>query len=248
MTEQTESEIGWDETVDVLCIGIGPGVLAYGIFCAASDLEVLIIECADLDPQTGDWRSDMTEDLDVGQSDASLSLIRAEPVPVQPINDRTKLEPFVGEHLRQWSAGCLASPFGVMFTEVPDLDVMRTPEGQSITAGIVGGYRGADGPPGPTLVRWLRENAEGLFAPADDRLDGLVVEDGRIAGVILDTADGPRRIGVTRGLALSLGVEPECWPDQPELAGLEVDVAVVGRKAGRFARVELLAGMSNSSG
>ena len=28
---------------------------------------------------------------------------------------------------------------------------------------------------------------EMLFAPADDRLDGLVVEDGRIAGVILDT-------------------------------------------------------------
>jgi hypothetical protein len=91
------------------------------------------------------------------------------------------------------------------------------------------------------LVRWLRENAEGLFAPADDRLDGLVVEEGRIAGVILDTADGPCRIGVNRGLALSLAVEPQYWPDQPELAGLEVDVAVVGRQAGRFARVELIA-------
>ena len=241
MAEPAESEIDWDETVDVLCVGDGPGALAYGILCTAADLDVLIIECAELDPQTRDWHSDMTADLDGGQPDACLSLMRAEPVPVQPINDRTKLEPFVGEHLRQWSAGCLASPFGVMFTEVPDLGPMRTAEGRSITAGIVGKYRCAGGAPGPTLVSWLRENAEGLFAPADDRLDGLVVDNGRIAGVILDTADGPCRIGVTRGLALSLAREPERWPDQPELAGLEVDVAIVGRQAGRFARVELLA-------
>ena len=240
MTEHPESD-GWDETVDVLCVGEGPGALAYAIFCAAADLDVLIVELSDLDPQTCEWRTAMTEDLDGGPPDPHLSLIRAEPVPVLPINDRTKLEPFVGEHLRQWSAGCLASPFGVMFTEVPDLGAMRTAEGRSITAGIVGGFRCAGGAPGPTMVRWLRENAEGLFAPADDRLGGLVVEEGRIVGVILDTADGPCRIGVNRGLALSLAVEPQYWPDQPELAGLEVDVAVVGRQAGRFARVELLA-------
>jgi len=240
MTEHLESD-NWDETVDVLCVGEGPGALAYGILCTAADLDVLIIESADLDPQTRDWHSCMTEGLDGGRSDARLSLIRAEPVPVQPINDRTKLEPFVGEHLRQWSAGCLASPFGVMFTVVPELRSMRTVEGESVTAGIVGSYRCDGGPPGPALANWLRANAEGLFAPADDRLDGLVIEDGRIAGVILDTADGPCRVGVTHGLALSLAVGPQRWPDQPELAGLQVDVAVVGRQAGRFARVELLA-------
>jgi hypothetical protein len=239
MTEHPESD-DWDETVDVLCVGEGPGALAYGILCDAADLEVLIIESTELDPQTREWLGDMTEDLEAGRPDGRLSLIRAEPVPVRPINDRTKLEPFVGEHLRQWSAGCLASPFGVIMSHVPDLVSMRTAEGESITAGIVGGYRCAGEAPGPALVRWLRENAEGLFAPADDRLAGLVVEDGRIVGVILDTADGPRRIGVTRGLALSLAVEPEHWPDQPELDGRTVDVAVLGRAAGRFATVGLL--------
>ncbi|MEI6253070.1 MAG: hypothetical protein WCP30_09720 [Mycobacteriaceae bacterium] len=240
MTEHLESA-DWDETVDVLCVGEGPGALAYGIFCDASDLDVLIVECAELDPQTRDWRRAMTEDLDGGPPDARLPLISAEPVPVQPINDRTRLEPFVGEHLRQWSAGCLASPFGVMFSHVPDLDPMRTAEGQSVTAGVVGSFQCDGGPPGPALVRWLRERAEGLFGPADDRLDGLIIEDGRIAGVVLHTADGPCRVGATHGLVLSLGGAPECWPDQPELAGLEVDVAVVGRRAGRFARVQLLA-------
>ena len=240
MTEYPESD-GWDETVDVLCVGDGPGALAYGIFCTTVDLDVLIIESGELDPQTLQWRDLMTEDLAGCPPDARLSLIQAEPVPVHTINDRTKLEPFVGEHLRKWSAGCLASTFGVMFTEVPDLAPMRTDADESVTGGVVGSYRCEDGTPGPALLRWLRENAEGLFAPADDRLDGLVVEDGRVTGVVLDTADGPRRIGATRGVALSLGWVPGCWPEQPELAGLTVDIAVLGRTAGRFATVGLLA-------
>ena len=239
MTEHPEFA-DWDETVDVLCVGDGPGALAYGIFCAAADLEVLIIESAELDPQTRDWHGVMTEDLGDGAPDARLSLIRAEPIPVRPINDRTKLEPFVGEHLRQWSARCVASPFGVMMSHVPDLDAMRTDGGESITAGVVGSFRCDGGPPGPALAHWLRERAEGLFAPAEDRLDGFVIGDGRIAGVALNTTDGPRRIGITHGLALSIAVEPQHWPDQPELHGRTVDVAILGRPAGRFATVGLL--------
>lgn len=240
MTESPESA-DWDETVDVLCVGEGPGALAYGIFCAASDLDVLIVESGDLDPQALDWRSAMTEDLGDCPPEANLALIHAEPVAAEKINDRTKLEPFVGEDLRRWSAGCLASPFGLMMSHVPDLDAMRTTAGESITAGIVDSYRCRATPPGPALAGWLRERAEGLFGPADDRLDGLVIQDGRIAGVVLNTADGPCRVGITHGLAVSLGGAPEHWPDQPELAGLTVDVAVIGRRAGRFATVGLLA-------
>jgi hypothetical protein len=240
MAEHSEFD-DWDETVDVLCVGDAPGALAYGIFCNAADLDVLIIESAELDPQTRDWLGDMTEGLNGGAPDARLSVIRAEPVPAKKINDRTRLEPFVGEHLRQWSAGCLASPFGVVMSHVPDLETMRTTEGDSVTAGIVGSYRCDGGPPGPALTHWLHERAEGLFAPAEDRLDGLIITDGRIAGVVLNTTDGPRRIGITGGMALSPAVAPQPWPDQPEIAGLRVDVAVVGRQAGRFARVELLA-------
>lgn len=240
MTEPEESA-GWDEIVDVLCVGDGPGVLAFGIFCAASDLEVLIVESADLDPQTSAWRGAMIEDLGDGATDAGLTLIHADPVPVQKANDSTKLEPFVGEHLRQWSAGCLTSPFGVVTNYVPDLEAMRTTEGEAVVVGVVGSYRCESPRPGPELAAWLRERAEGLFGPADDRLEEVIVEDGRVIGVILRTADGPCRIGVNQGLALSVGAAPEVWPDQPELVGLPVDVAVVGRPAGRFATVGLLA-------
>ena len=240
MTESPE-RADWDETVDVLCVGEGPGVLAYGIFCAASDLDVLIVESPELDQQTLQWRNAMTEDLVGFSPDPNLKLIHAEPVAAEKINDRTVLEPFVGEHLRQWSASCLGSPFGLMTSHVPDLDMMRTADGGSIMAGVVGSYRCDAAQPGPALVGWLRERAEGLFGPAEDRLDGLVIEDGRIAGVVLTTAAGPCRVGITNGLALSLGGAPESWPVQTELAGLAVDVAVIGRRAGRFATIGLLA-------
>lgn len=240
MTDEPESTPNWDETVDVLCVGDGPGSLAYGILCAASDLEVLIVESARLDSETEQWRAEMTEDLHGNVEDPHLALIYAEPVVMQKTTDRTRLEPFVGEHLRRWSAGCLNSPFGVMTSHVPGLDTMRTRDGQTIVAGVLGPWR-CDVPPGPALAAWLTERAEGLLAPADDRLDGLVLEDGRIAGVVLDTADGPRRIGATHGLALGLGSTPDTWPEQPELAGQTVDVALIGRRAGRFARVGLLA-------
>lgn len=240
MTEHSESA-DWDETVDVLCVGDGPGALAYGLYCAADDLDVLIIESTDLDPQTAAWRDAMTEDLGGCPMEADLSLIHAESVPAEKVNDRTVLEPFVGEHLRQWSARCLASPFGVVTSHVPDLAAMRTADGQALTAGIVGGFRCEDGRPGRAVTSWLRDRAEGLFGPAEDRLDGLIVEEGRIAGVVLDTAEGPCRIGLTQGLALSLGAIPECWPEQSDFAGRSVDVAVIGRRAGRFATVGLLA-------
>jgi len=240
MAEPAESGIDWDETVDVLCVGTGPGVLAYGIFCAASDLDVLIVESPELDAQTAQWCGVMTEGLAGAAPTAELPLIHAEPVAPVRIDDRTRLEPFVGEELRQWSASCLASAFGVMFTEVPDLDPMRTSDGVSITAGVAGAYRFAEKPPGAALARWLREQADDLLGPDGDRLAGLVTDEGRIAGVDLHTDDGPRRIAAAKGVAFGVGPMPDGWPEQPELDGLTVEVAVVSRIAGRFARVELL--------
>ena len=86
MAEPAESEIDWDETVDVLCVGTGPGVLAYGMFCAASDLDVLIVESPELDAQTAQWCAVMAEDLAGGAPTSELSVLHAEPVaPVRPV-------------------------------------------------------------------------------------------------------------------------------------------------------------------
>jgi len=232
-------DLDWDEAVDVLCVGTGAGSLAYGILCDAAGLEVLIVESPHLDPQTREFRDAMTADLGDCPPALDLALNRAERV-TAPSGRRAKLETFDGERLRQWSARCLASPFGVLFTEVAALEAMRTDAGESITAGLIAGYQPDPKQPGPALWRWLHERAAGLFGPEEHRLGGLVVADGRIAGVTLDTMDGPRRIGTAAGLAISVGPAPDSWPAQPDLAGVTAAVAVVSRWAGRFARVELL--------
>lgn len=241
MTESGDgqTDLDWDEAVDVLCVGAGPGSLAYGILCDAAGLEVLIVESPHLDPQTREFCDAMTADLGGCPPALELAVNRAETV-AAPSGRGVKLETFDGEQLRQWSARCFASPFGVLLTEVPALEAMRTDAGESITAGLIAGYQPDPGQPGPALSRWLRERAAGLFAPEEDRLGGLVVAEGRIAGVTLDTTDGTRRIGTAAGLAIAVGPALDCWPAQPELAGVTAAVAVVSRWAGRFARVELL--------
>ncbi|MFM9035905.1 MAG: hypothetical protein ACKOQ4_16760 [Mycobacterium sp.] len=229
----------WDDVVDLLCVGAEPGPLAYGILCAAKGLDVIVVESAHLDPQTLDYRVAMTEDLEEDEPDPSLTLTCAAPAP-PATGKRAVLEPFVGEELRRWSAACRRSPFGVLCTGVPDLEPMCDAGGRSITAGLIGGYRSDGGAPGPDLVRWLRDRAAGLLAPASDRLAGLILQEGRIAGAVLDDGGGPRRVGTCAGLALPVGSGPALWPDQPELAGVDAEVAVVGRRGGRFARVELI--------
>ncbi len=244
----TDSCPRWDEVVDVICVGPGPGSLAYAIGCAAADREVLLVKKpAKPDAVLIDLLEEMTEDLGDPEPDCALAVGTAVPEPPAAESGfratmksplAAPLEPFVGQQLRGWSAQCLASPYGVMFTEVPDvLAPMRTSGGQSITAAILGDYR-------DSLCASLLRHADGYGLVAADRLAGLVVADGRIAGAALDTASGPWLVGVTEGIAVSVG---PMWPEPPESAGADhsadhgadLEVAVVGRRFGRFARVEL---------
>ncbi len=64
----------------------------------------------------------MTEDLglsDTPATDLELSAERAKPVPVKT-DRRATIEPFFGSRLRDWSVRCIASPFGVIYSQIPD--------------------------------------------------------------------------------------------------------------------------------
>ena len=230
------TDAGWDDVVDVICVGTRPGVLAYAICCAAADLDVLIVALADdRDPQIDALYSAMTEDL--GDPAPELTVAVSTLTPLESSTGGWhQLEPFIGEHLRQWSAQCLAAPTGVMFTQVSRiLEPMRTDAGESVTAATVGGGR-----PWLGLEKWLVDRALelDLIEPgtAPQEVAQLVVEGGRIAGVQL--ADGGR-IAATEGLALPVGpTVPVTLPDLPDG---EHQLAVVGRRVGRFARLELAA-------
>lgn len=248
MNERPDSDVAWDEVVDVICVGSSPGVLAYAICCVAADLDVVLVRPAgEPDPQTAAWYAAMTEDLpaprlnpgreNTAEDRHAFSLARLVPIPA-PTGKRVTLEPFVGEHLRQWSAHCAQSPFGVMFTQVPDLLVpMRTENGESVTAVSIGDFGSAksqahDG----GLEGWLlREAAEMDLLEPETVLAAMVLEGGRIAGVHLD--DGSL-IAAGGGLALPAGAAA---PRSPlPLEADDLVVAILGRPAGRFATVDLL--------
>ncbi len=239
MPESAESPTLWDDTVDVVCVGDSPGVLAFAICCAAADLDVLIVEPpAVADPELDAWRAAMTEDLhlgpglspgDPGNDRPGFSFARVTPAPV-PVGKRVTLEPFIGEHLRQWSADCLRSPFGVMFTQVPELLLpMRTEEGATITAAFLGVLPDGD------VLTWLADRALEAGVPDPEHaMSAMILEQGRVAGVELD--DGTR-VAATGGLAFPVDAHALV----PDLAGLgDCTVAMVGRPAGRFATVDLL--------
>lgn len=214
--------IDWDEVVDVICVGSGPGVLAYGLCCRAADLDVLFLDSPIVaDAGLTDFLAAMTDDLDGSSAESEIAVGRADPAPVA--SDGGTLEPFVGEHLRQWSARCLASPSGVLFTQVPDVLVpMVDGDGHTITTAVLGTGR-------ITLLEWLRDEAPS----AQERLEALVFDEGRIAGVRLD--DGST-VGAAGGVAFAVGPAVPDW--LTDIDG-DLDVAVVGRPAGRFARIEL---------
>lgn len=238
----------FDDTVDVVCIGSGPGVLAYALCCDAADRDVLLLAhpVSDLDPDTAGHIDAMYEDLGDAEPQAVLELITAETVAVPRTTRGTVVETFVGQRLREWSAQCTASAFGVMLTAVPEdlLMPMRTDAGESITAAIVGALRPDPARPGPTVCEWIDDEIErrGLSGIDGHCFAGFVYEEGEIVGVGVDTPSGRQRVEVTGCVAMSVGAVPAQWPAQPDLADAtgDVQIALIGRRAGRFARVGLL--------
>lgn len=246
------SELDWDEVVDVICAGAGPGAVAHAVLC--SDLG-LTVELADAvapsdvdDPDTSAYLAAMNDDLGLGDGAACLlevPVVRAEPV--APRTDRrARIEPFIGSRVRDWSAGCAVSVFGVLYTAVPEAGMiaMRTDGGESIRAAVLREYRPDTDCPGSALTDWLAEQARtrdlGGYGVG---LQRLIFEDGRVAGAAVGTASETTLIRARRGVALSTAAVPAgaSWPTQPDLRGTVAQVAIVSRTGSRFGRVELLA-------
>ena len=215
-------EHDWDDVADVICVGSGPGLIGYAAICGAEGLDVVRADlpAGAIDPEIAAYLAAMTEDLREGPIGDDHVPTRAAPVETAGGRGAT-VETFAGAALRLWSARCLASPPGVMVTHVPDhvLAPMRTDAGELITAAVV--HPGAD------------QDA----AASGDTLAGLIFEWGRLAGAALDGPQGRRLVRAEAGLAFSVGPAGGAAPG-PAPAG--ATVALVGRRAGRFARLEML--------
>ena len=207
----------WDDVVDVICVGSAPGVLAYLNACVAADLDVLhAVQPDEFDSETQSYLAAMTEDLGPGPQETETVVTRAVAAPLRR-DTRGRpdtLDPFFGAQLREWSARCAHSPFGVLFTQVPDQFIrMRTENGDIITAVTIPDIADTD-------------SATETFA-------GFVHEDGRIAGAVLTGRSGSRRVRADTGLVLPVGPSGGQWPPHD-------CTALVSRPAGRFARLEVV--------
>jgi len=241
-------EPAWDEVVDVLCVGTGPGALAYAICEVEHDADVLLIGGAEHDdPQTSEYLGAMTEDLRSDRpADLDLPIVRAEPVVAARGGRRDRIEPFIGSRLRDFSAECVTSVFGVLHTESdPAGAAVRTEAGDLLNATEFGRFRPGSDRPGPALVDWLDARAGELGIERDPAmaLQRMVFGAGRVAGAAVRGPSGTRLVSATRGVVLATKAVPADagWPVRPELRDTSFGIAIVRHTASRFGRVMLVA-------
>ncbi len=157
-------------------------------------------------------------------------------------SNSTQLAPFVGSRLRDWAAGCLASPSGFLCSRVPERKAvnMRSSQGEMFEVAAIGSV---DFSPDLVLTDWLSAQARerGIEVCIDSPLQRLVFEEGHVLGAVLDTPSGPCAVCARHGVLVSTGghdIEAAMPCDLPENATLHV--SVVRQAPSRFGRVALL--------
>jgi hypothetical protein len=244
-----ESDLDWDEVVDVICVGTEPGPTAQAISSIQCGRRVLAVARPHIfDTDTASYVTEMTADLEPPEPGPQLPLTRAWPTEVEPARGRV-IDTFVGAHLRDWAGQCWATPFGVLYTDAFGIDTaaMRTDEGLHIEAAVVGDYPSGAQRSGRAVADWLIAQAleHGVHPDLDLTLQRLIIEYGRVAGAELLTASGPLLVRALNGVALPSGdgdtaSSDACWALHADPGDGDIEVAIIGRPAGRFGRVELL--------
>lgn len=238
--EQPDTEIAWDDVVDVICVGSDPGPVAHAIAAAGSGLRVLVVARPDVwDTDTAAYIAEMTAELPALAEGPAVAVTLGRAIDAQPARGRV-IDTFEGARLGEFAAQCWASPLGVLYTDVyPPAALgatsMRTGADLRIEAIVIGTCA-----PDCAPAEWLAARAldDGIRPDRDVMWTRLVAEFGRVAGVELDTASGPVLVRAMEGVALPTARHSSDPPAQPGLPAAEV--AIVGLAAGRFSRVELL--------
>ena len=246
---QPESDLEWDEVVDVICVGTDPGPTAQAISGVQFDRRVLVVVQPQIwDTDTAAYIAEMTADLTPADPGLQVPLTRARPAESEPARGRV-IDTFVGAHLRDWAGQCWATPFGVLYTDPFGIDTaaMRTADGLRVEAVVVGDYPSDAERSGRALAQWLADQAldHDVQPDPDLTLQRLIIEYGRVAGAELLSASGPLLVRAMNGVALPSGGRDTATPDtdwaaRSDLTDADLEVAIVGRPAGRFGRVELL--------
>jgi hypothetical protein len=256
----------WDVEVDLLCAGTGGGALAAAIAAVDAGVDVLMtassggnhscegsasieglpgIGVADAD--TNAYFHALSDGLSIrrrgGAPTIDVPIRVLDPSPTAPPPGR--VAPFVGARLRDWAAGCLASPYGVIYSRVSERNAvtMRSSSGEAFEYASVGTIELGPDLRQLSLDDWLAAQAadRGVEVSASTSLQRIVFEDGQVIGAVLDTPSGTCAVRTRRGVSVSTG---GCDLDAAAPAysddHVRLQVCLVRQTPSRFGRIELL--------
>lgn len=247
-----DTDVAWDDAVDVVCTDAGYAGMICAIAASERGGEVMIagqqrhtrmwFDTLRGDPATTAYVAELAGDIDLKRltPDEEALPVRAVQAHREPsTNKRRRTVPaFDGGRLRRWAATCIASPTGYLYTRVTDWpsETMQSADGDllEVYASDPGAASADDG-----ILAGLAAQARGRRVQVRpvDAVTRLVFEDNTVAGVIFATPDGPLAIRARHGVLICGGAP--AGTDVPLAADLRP--ALVGRTASRFGRVELLA-------
>lgn len=254
-------EPDWDDEVDVVCTDSGVAGLATAISAVDEDGEVFVADLpsgptsrverqcgwfeAGGDVDTDEYFGELTADIDITtltQRDADLP-VRLAGVPVPP--RRRPVPTFEGWRLREWASRCIPSPTGYLYTQVTDWTsaTMDCGDDELLKVTEIGEMTPDPARPMGSVHEWLV--AEALARDMSPypvaSFDGLVFEEGVVVGAKFTTEYGIRTIRARHGVLICRNkTDADRVLDGAFPADSTVRVALVGKEASRFGRVELL--------
>ncbi|MGA5466968.1 hypothetical protein [Mycobacterium sp. NPDC050041] len=260
----------WDEEVDVVCVGGAVGALASALVAVDAGAEVFIATAprpiadevmapppshlergwlthAPDEDETRDYFTALSDDLArldpvAGDLELPTRVVRAQ---TPDERDGRWVEPFYGGRLRNWASECLRSPYGLLHSRVSDWQTttMRTLSGRAIEVKPLGAVATA-ATAAPSLADWLAGQARDRRIRVRDgvALERVVFEDGEVAGVVVDSIDGPFAVRARHGVTIAPADGHALAAGERPLHGYDgyAQLCLVSQSASRFARLELL--------
>ena len=256
-------DLQWNDEVDVVCTDAGIAGLAGAIAAVAEGAEVLVActqasgasgaQCCTqgwFTPDIGDaetlaYLAELAGDLDAPALPALDDDLPIRPAPQAGVAPQRDVPPFLGSRLRDWAARCISSPSGYLYTRVTDWTsaAMLSEDGDAIQVAEIGSCETDPGDIVGSVLEWL--DAEARTRDVDRQpvlgFERLVFEEGDVAGAVFATAQGPLAVRARHGvLFCRAGHRSGPAPSQAAPGEGVLRVALVGKAASRFGRVELL--------